>query len=251
MMTNYNWIQNNNEYKKKYISFIEEKRNRGIAKKKGYHLHHIKPRHYFIDDNLEIDNSNDNLVLLTPSEHGYAHYLLCKATDNYKDHCALWRTTRGQNGTNLEDYSFLDNYQYPKHSKENLEKMRGKIRTEEQKEVYREKSKNNINAKGHKVDEKSRKIMSELKKGKPPWNKGKKGSSKERKRNFFNIDSKILEKNISVTQICKKYNLGRSSMNMLVNKKKESFRNWICLDNLQPSQRQEILNSLEGSEVMG
>lgn len=249
-MTNYDWILDN-RYKREYISFINDKKERPIKKKSGYHLHHIKPKHYFIDKNLEVDNSEDNLVSLTPNEHAYAHYLLCMATNNYKDHCALWRTTRGIKGKKLEDFLFLNDYVYPKHSEETLSKMRGKVRTEEQKEVYRDKSKNNTNAKGHRLDKETRMLLSELKLGKDPWNKNIKGFPKERKRNFFNTDKKILEMNISVTQMCKKYSLGSSSMSMLANKKKESFRNWVCLDNLQPSQRQEILNSLEGSEVMG
>lgn len=252
-MTKYDWIVAQNEFKVQYIEFIEEKisLNRGYKRKPKHHLHHIKPRHYFLDNNLEVDNSDENLVLLTPAEHAYAHFLLCKATDNYKDHCALWRTTRGLEIKTIEDLEFLNDYVYPKHTEENLLKMRGIKRTKEQKEVYREKSKNNSNAKGHKVSQKSREHMSELKMGTEPWNKNLVGSTRERKRSFFNENLSILEKETTVTKICKKYNLGVSSMSMLANKKKQSFRGWVCLDNLQPSQRQEILDSLEGSEIMG
>lgn len=249
-MTNYDWIPDN-RHKSEYVNFIKSKKERPIKKKVGYHLHHIKPRHYFVDENIEVDNSGDNLVSLTPAEHAYAHYLLCMATNNYKDHCALWRTTRGNKGKTLEDYLFLNDYKYPSPSEEVLEKLRNVVRTDEQKEVYREKSKNNTNAKGHKVSDESRNRMRELKLGKDTWNKNKKGMPKEKKRTFFNLETKVLEKDMSVTKMCKKYELGTSSMSMLANNKKKSFRNWVCLDNLQPSQRQEILNSLEGSEVMG
>ena len=45
------------------------------------HKHHIIPKCWFKKNNLPIDNSNDNLVLLTPEDHAKVHklaYLCCK-----------------------------------------------------------------------------------------------------------------------------------------------------------------------------
>lgn len=247
-MTNYDWIPEN-EFKQEYIVFIESRKERDKNSLINLHKHHIKPRHYYVDINEEIDNSEDNLISLTPSEHAYAHYILCKATNNYKDHCSVWRTLRGLKPENLKDLEFLDYYEYPSMPQDIKNKLIGRKRTKEQKERIAKASIGNVNALGYKHTPEAIEKMRNLKINKKPWNKGISGRPKSYKRTFFNTETKVLEKDISVSAMAKKHKLGVSSMNMLANKHKESFRNWICLDNLQPSQRQEILNSLEGSET--
>lgn len=50
-----------------------------LQKKKGYHRHHIIPRHMGGDD------SKENLVYLTPEEHAEAHWKLWEEHGKYED----------------------------------------------------------------------------------------------------------------------------------------------------------------------
>ena len=245
---NYDWIKDS-KYKQEYIEFIESRRFRDVSELSIQHLHHIKPRHYYRDTLKEIDNSADNTVILSPSEHAYAHYILSQATNNYKDHCAVWRTLRGLKFQSLEDLSFLDKYKYPSMPQWIKDKLTGRKRTSAQKIRISQGMIGNENAKNHKCSEEAKTLMRNLKINKTPWNKGKNLGVRKKLRCFYNTQTKILETNVTVTEMVKKYNLGSSSMSMLANNHKKSFRNWICLDNLQPSQREEYLNSLEGSET--
>lgn len=52
--------------------------DRDSKKEKGYEIHHIIPRSFFKLKNIEIDNSDDNLIKFTPSEHYMAHYYMSK-----------------------------------------------------------------------------------------------------------------------------------------------------------------------------
>lgn len=52
--------------------------DRDCKKEKGYEIHHIIPRSFFKLKNLEIDNSEDNLIKFLPSEHYMAHYYMSK-----------------------------------------------------------------------------------------------------------------------------------------------------------------------------
>jgi hypothetical protein len=245
---NYDWITET-EHKRDYVEFIESRRKRDGSQVLNPHLHHIKPRHYYVDAGEVINNTPDNLIILSPSEHAYSHYLLCKATDNYKDHCAVWRTLRGLKPESLTDLEFLNEYEYPSMPDWVKNKLRGRKRTIAQKQNIANGSIGNSNALGHKCSDVVKAKLSELKKDKPSWNKGKSTGPKHKFRSFYNIELRILEEDITVTEMSKKYNLGVSSVSMLANNRKKSFRNWVCLDNLQPSQRQEIVASLEGSET--
>ena len=67
-------------WSKIYIDLVMSRKHRGNAKNIGYELHHIVPK------SLGGDDSDDNLVLLTPREHFLAHLLLVKnsTTTNQK-----------------------------------------------------------------------------------------------------------------------------------------------------------------------
>lgn len=65
------------EYLDKYCSLIES--NRIVSGDQGKtQLHHIIPRFYYVDNNLEIDNSKENIVSLLYKDHLLAHYYLYK-----------------------------------------------------------------------------------------------------------------------------------------------------------------------------
>ena len=64
----------NNKYSTIYHNFINNRKSRKSLKTDFYELHHIIPK------SLGGDNSESNLVKLTPREHFFAHLLLAKTT---------------------------------------------------------------------------------------------------------------------------------------------------------------------------
>ena len=79
-----------------------------LKKKKGYHRHHIIPRHMGGDD------SKENLVYLTPAEHAQAHLELYEKYGKYEDAMAY-----NQLFANVESGFTLDGY---KQSEEHIKK---------------------------------------------------------------------------------------------------------------------------------
>ena len=115
------------------------------------HKHHIIPKCWFKMNNLEIDNTESNLVLLSYEDHVKVHKLaiLCAATDSFRSKMgfAVHRLTNGS-------------FRGMKHTKETIE-------------IIKEKRKNQV------ITEETKKRISESLKGKTKpghtaWNKGKK-----------------------------------------------------------------------------
>jgi hypothetical protein len=79
-----------------------------LEKKKGYHRHHIIPKHMGGDD------STNNLIYLTPEEHAQAHLELYELYGKYED-AQAFNTLSSQwlNGRSISGY---------KQSKEHIEK---------------------------------------------------------------------------------------------------------------------------------
>lgn len=69
-----------NKYLTKYVKLIIS--NLNTKKQKGYDRHHIIPRYYYKYNNLELDNSLENLVCLSRSDHLLAHLYLCFCSTN-------------------------------------------------------------------------------------------------------------------------------------------------------------------------
>ena len=61
-----------NEYFEKYLELLHAPQTSDVP----LHKHHIIPKVYFRLLNLAVDNSNENTVMLTPSNHVIAHYYL-------------------------------------------------------------------------------------------------------------------------------------------------------------------------------
>lgn len=72
-----------NEYLTKYVNIIVS--NVKTTKQIGYDKHHIIPRYYYKNNNLEVNNSKSNLVYLSRSDHILAHLYLyfCSTLDEY------------------------------------------------------------------------------------------------------------------------------------------------------------------------
>lgn len=67
-----------NDYLDRYCLLIERSRNN--KRGKNTNSHHIVPRCWFKLNDLEIDNSVRNLVILNYRDHVMAHYYLCLCT---------------------------------------------------------------------------------------------------------------------------------------------------------------------------
>ena len=70
-----------------------------LKKKKGYHRHHVVPKHMGGDD------SKENLVYLTPEEHAQAHLELFEKYGKYEDAMAYNNiSSRWLNGRTIDGY---------------------------------------------------------------------------------------------------------------------------------------------------
>lgn len=62
----------NDHYLKRYLKLIEIYKNRDLKKKKGFHSHHILPKHF------NGGESSKNKVVVSPREHFILHWILYK-----------------------------------------------------------------------------------------------------------------------------------------------------------------------------
>lgn len=155
------------EYNQHFVAMMNIINNARLNPPKEGHKHHIIPRCWFKMKGKEIDNSKDNLVLLTYDDHIKVHKLtyLCAKGNVFKSKMAFayHRLTRGEiveNGC----FSGSNNPMFGK--KGILNPNFGIVRTEEYK--------NNMSRikKGVKFTDEHRKNLSESHKGKAPTNPG-------------------------------------------------------------------------------
>ena len=118
------------------------------------HNHHIIPRCWFKLHNIDIDNSDDNLVLLTYEDHCKVHKLMTLCAKD-EDLCKRFKFAYNR----VCHCSVLG----LKHTNESKAKMSYSAR--HRKSQY----------KGYHLSEERRKQISESMKGRVPWNKGKHG----------------------------------------------------------------------------
>lgn len=82
----------NNEWLDKYINLIIINKDQ-IKIKFMTHKHHIIPKYYYEMNNIDIDNSAQNIVNLIFNDHALAHYYLALASVNkrllYKNYQAI------------------------------------------------------------------------------------------------------------------------------------------------------------------
>ena len=82
-----NLYDSNSEFFYKMCLIIESSKHISFStdtSHSGKHKHHIIPRFYFRINNLNIDNSNENVILLTPFEHALIHFYSYKCCKLYK-----------------------------------------------------------------------------------------------------------------------------------------------------------------------
>lgn len=71
----------NNEYLDRYCELIIANKNTSFIKKQS-NKHHIVPKYYYKIKKIQVDNSNNNLVVLSRKNHALAHYYLLKCSFN-------------------------------------------------------------------------------------------------------------------------------------------------------------------------
>ena len=146
------------------------------------HRHHIVPRCWFKMNNLPIDNSDDNLVLLSVEDHYKVHKLmyLCAATPEMKSKMGF-AVKRLLNGNFSGMHHIIETRR--KMSASMKGKHKGKVLSDETKRKISEARKGNHHSeetrrkmseakKGQPKSEEHKRKMSEALKGKEPWNKG-------------------------------------------------------------------------------
>lgn len=68
----------NNEWLDKYCNLVSNDNSTD----KLTNTHHIIPKHYYTENDIEVDNSSENLVKLSFSDHILAHYYLYKCSQS-------------------------------------------------------------------------------------------------------------------------------------------------------------------------
>lgn len=113
-----NGILVENEYYDMYSNLIKLNLTRKREKYKTQ-CHHIIPKCYFIDNNIPIDDSESNKVILVHKDHVLAHYYLalCSADERFKN--ANINAIRY--ALNMRTFKLLPEYEKQKEFIENLE----------------------------------------------------------------------------------------------------------------------------------
>ena len=157
-----------NEYLEKYLDLCMENLNTKKEKFKT-EKHHILPRCYFKDLNIEIDNSKNNLINLSYENHILAHYYLCGMIRDitsvlYDKLCYAFYKMTNNKIKNVKEEDFINYFLKYK--------------------TYKQSWHNYVLNVGSK---------SQFKKGQIPWNKG---LTKENNKSLQIISQKISEKQI-------------------------------------------------------
>ena len=188
------------EYNQHFVAMMNIINMARLNPPKEGHKHHIIPKCWFKMNNLSIDNSKDNLVLLTAEEHAKVHKLayLCAATSELKTKLAYayHRLTKGEVVTNGafagEHNAFFNKH----HTNESRKKMR---------DNHRDVNGQNNPFYGKKHSEETRKKMSESHKGKPSWSKGKKLTEAQKSKSIANNCWKKLSTRLRFEEVKKSY----------------------------------------------
>lgn len=131
------------EYNQHFVAMMNIINTARLNPPESGHKHHIIPKCWFRKNNLTIDNSDDNLVLLTKEQHMKVHKLAAMCIIGSNMRSAMGFATHILHGT------FIGMH----HSEESRKKL-----SESRKCIV--------------ISAESRRKMSESHKGKVPWNKG-------------------------------------------------------------------------------
>lgn len=176
-------IENVFEYNQHFVAMMNIINAARLNPPKEGHKHHIIPRCWFKMNNLPVDNSKDNLVLLSYEDHVKVHKLayLCAMTSKFKGKMAYayLRLTQGEivaNGAFVGEQN--SRYGRPldkEHSRKISEAHKGKHLSKEHIENVSAALKGKVPwNKGNRLSEEHRSNLSKAHKGKNnTWLKGK------------------------------------------------------------------------------
>ena len=142
-----------------------------IKKKKGYHRHHIIPKHMGGDD------SKENLVYLTPEEHALAHLELYEKYGKYED-AAAFNTLSAQwlDGRSIDGYKQSEDHVNKRMASMDYESISKKL-----KERYKKQPHHSLGRINGPPSEETKKKISEALIGKPKDNsKGLMGGARKK-----------------------------------------------------------------------
>ena len=164
------------------------------------HKHHIIPKCWFKMNNLPVDNSKDNLVLLSYEDHVKVHklaiYCAYSSIMKTKFACAYHRLTQGE----VVDNNLFKGENNPFFGKHHSDETRRKMR-EHHADISG--SRNPFYGKRH--SEESIEKMSESHKGQVSWNKGKKLTEAQKSKSIANNCWKKLSVRIRFEEVKKSY----------------------------------------------
>ena len=186
------------EYNQHFVAMMNVINTARLNPPESGDKHHIIPRCWFTMNNLPIDNSDENLVLLTKEQHGKVHKLmsLCAKDEQLKRNMVIAAHLMGLPTTSLK-YTHTDEarkkmseahkglHLSEEHRRKISEAQKGRIVTEETRRKISEAQKGrpfseehyrNICEANKKVTKDKCRKISESHKGKPSWNKGKSNS---------------------------------------------------------------------------
>lgn len=179
------------EYNQHFVAMMNVINMSRLNPPKEGHKHHIVPKCWFTMNNLPIDNSKDNLVLLSYEDHVKVHKLayMCAKDSIFKGKMAYayHKLTQGDVISN-DCFKGEKCAMYGKHHSEESRKKMSEVKKGKSmsKEHYDKLSKafkgekNPFYGKHH--SEEQRKKWSEMRKGMPSANKGKKASEDTRQK---------------------------------------------------------------------
>ena len=155
------------KYNQHFVAMMNIINTAKLNPPKEGHKHHIIPKCWFKMNNLSVDNSKDNLVLLSYEDHVKVHKLayMCALTSKFKGKMAYAYLILSSGEIVANDaFTGEQNSRY------------GKPMSEETRRKLSE------SHKGKHLSEEHRKNVSASLKGKVPWNKGKHLSEETRRK---------------------------------------------------------------------
>ena len=182
------------DYNQHFVAMMNIINTARLNPPKEGHKHHIIPKCWFRMNNLPIDNSKDNLVLLSYEDHVKVHKLayMCALTSKFKGKMAYAYLilSSGEIVAN-EAFTGEQNSRYGKHMSEDTRRKMSEVakrRTGEKNPFFGKHHTDDTRMKiseankGKTLSEETRRKMSESLKGKNSWLKGKTLSEETKKK---------------------------------------------------------------------
>ena len=221
------------DYKKHYNLLITTRRNMNRKREKndGYHNHHIIPK------SLGGDNSELNLVLLTPKEHFIAHLLLLMIHKNTARHESYRKMV----------YAFWNMYGRNKTKTKNSRSYQFAIESNKELSIWVKKENEQRFIGSYELE---KYILDGWTRGKLPHSKETIESIKNSKSGLIWITKENIQKNIEKIDLEKYISEGwKAGRTLFTKTHKDNIRTGLLGRDLSNSHRKNIGSSLKGKEI--